>query len=227
MTLACAIAASWLASGAFDLLSYLRLDGTQLDLRGTTVADADLSLLDRPAFSRVRIVLLSSTGISDAALPHLAHLRVEELDLYRTLVTGRGLASLEGLPLRRLTLTGTAIDDDSLRHLARLRLEVLVAGDTGLTDAGLRWLRHLPVRRLDLSRTKVTDRGLAALGSLEQLEYLDLSFTDLVGTGLDDLGRAPRLRELFLAGTRVPAKSVERLQAAHPRIKVTTAVSGR
>lgn len=227
MTLACAVATSWLASGAVDLLSYLRFDGTQLDLRGTMVADCDLSSLDRPAFSRVRIVLLASTGISDAALPHLAHLRIEELDLYRTHVTGQGLVHLEGLPLRRLTLTSTAIDDDSLRHLARLRLDVLLASDTGITDAGVRWLRPLPVRRLDLSRTKITDKGLAALASLERLEYLDLSFTGLVGTGLDDLERAPRLRELVLSGTRVPGELIERLQAARPDLEVTTAVPGR
>lgn len=227
MTLACALASAWLASGVFDLTSYLRFDGTQLDLRGTAVADADLSSLDRPPFSRVRIVLLASTGISDAALPHLGHLRVEELDLYRTRITGKGLAHLEGLPLRRLTLSATAIDDESLRHLAGLPLEVLLASDTGITDAGLRWLRPLPLRRLDLSRTKVTDKGLAVLGGLGELEYLDLSFTGLAGTGLDDLKRAPRLRELVLSGTHVPAGLIERLQAARPGLKVTTEVPGR
>jgi len=227
MIFAGVVATAWLASGAFDLLPYLRFDGTQLDLRGTAVTDADLSSLHGRAFARVRIVLLASTGISDAALPHLVHLRVEELDLYRTQVTGKGLASLEGLPLRRLTLTSTAIDDDSLRHLGGLRLEVLLASDTDISDAGLRWLRLLPLRRLDLSRTKVTDKGLAALASLERLEYLDLSFTNLVGTGLDDLGHAPRLRELVLSGTRVSVQSIERLQAARPGLRVATEVSGR
>ena len=46
------------AGGAAPLASYLRQDGTQLDLRGADVVDEDLAVLDESVFSRVASAVL-------------------------------------------------------------------------------------------------------------------------------------------------------------------------
>ena len=180
----------------FNLQAHLRLDGVQLDLRGTDISDADLAGLQAEAMASARIVLLASTSISDQGLSHLRGLQVEELDLFRTPVSNEGMAHLAGLPLHRLTLSGTAIDDDGLAKLADLPLVHLRLANTAVSDAGLRHLARAPLTRLDLARTRVTDDGLEALLAIQSLQLIDVSFTGVTGEGLKKLAALPNLNTL-------------------------------
>src|SRR5262245_41693305 len=47
-----------------DLRSHLRLNGTQLDLRGQTLRDADLEVFSESAFASVEQVLLARSNIT-------------------------------------------------------------------------------------------------------------------------------------------------------------------
>jgi hypothetical protein len=218
-----------LAAGAtaMNLAAHLQLDGTQLDLRGSAVTDADLARLGDQPFRSVRSVLLASTSISDRGLSHLKGLPLEVLDLDRTAVTNCGLEQLAGLPLRRLTLSGTAVNDAGLASLAALPLEELRAASTAIGDDGLEHLRTLPLRRLDLSRTQVTDAGLDALAAIGTLELVDLSFTRVTGRGLQVLGGLPRLGTVV--AYEVPVDEAERaaLQRARPGLQLVTELPTR
>src|SRR5262245_53585217 len=92
-----------------DLTSYLRLDGTQLDLRSVAFGDGDLAALSGPAFSSVQQVLLARSTVADGDLVYLRNLKLTHLDLFGTKITDAGLKSLRELPLRGLVLTGTLI----------------------------------------------------------------------------------------------------------------------
>jgi hypothetical protein len=206
----------------FNLQAHLRLDGTQLDLRGTDVSDSDLAGLQTEAMAPVRTVLLASTAISDQGLSHLRGLQVEELDLFRTSVSNEGMAHLAGLPLRRLTLTGTAIDDDGLAKLADLPLVHLRLANTTVGDAGLEHLSRMRLMRLDLARTRLTDDGLEALLTIQSLQMIDVSFTDTTGEGLKKLAALPALNTLV--AIEIPISDAQRafIMEARPGLMLLT-----
>lgn len=208
------------AGGAAPLASYLRQDGTQLDLRGADVVDEDLAVLDESVFSRVASVLLARTRVGDRGLKFLRNLRVRQLDLYLTAVTDKGLEHLRGLPIERLDMTGTAVGDTGLEQLGRLPLAILVLRETKVTSAGLRALRDLPLRHLDLSHTAVTDGGLVHLKGLRELRTLDLSDTPIGDAGLSELSKIPDLATVYLVGTNVTPAGLAGFKSARPEVRV-------
>jgi len=115
--------------------------GPQCNLRGSTVADADLSALKDP--KGLQWLDLAFTQVSDAGLEHLKNL----------------------MGLRWLNLSGTQATDAGLEHLKHLKgLRVLVLWGTQVTDAGLEHLKHLKgLQCLQLEGTPVTDAGVEAL----------------------------------------------------------------
>ena len=208
------------AQGPGSLASYLRQDGTQLDLRGTNITNDDLAGLNDPAFSKVVSVLLARTNVGDRGLESLRNLRVRELDLYLTAVTDKGMRHLRDLPIERLNLTGTAMSDSGLEHLKSLPLAVLVLRGTKVTSAGLGVLRDLPLQYLDLTNTTITDDGLVHLKGLRELKTIELSDTAITDQGLSDLIEIPQLTTVYLAGTRVTAAGLARFKAARPEVRV-------
>jgi len=219
------LAASVLTAGAagavLPLEGFLRLGGTQLDLRGSAVTDADLQALGDSRFSGVTAVLLARTRVTDAGLAFIARLpRLAVLDLYGTAVTGTGLGRLGALPLRELDITGTTADDAALAVLRGLPLAALSAGATRVTGAGLAHLRGLPLVRLDLSHTAVGDDGLVNLAGLSALARIDLSYTNVTDWGLAFLEQPAALAEVNLTGTAATAGGIERLKAARPALRV-------
>jgi len=211
-----------LAAAELDLASYLRLDGTQLDLRGAPVTDSDLASLHKPEFSSVHTVLLARTEITNAALGHLRSLQVGRLDLFRTQISDDGLKWLRSLPLRHLVLTGTRITDDGLQELASSCVELLELSDTSISRRGLTHLAGLPIRRLDLSYCALQDEDLAPLRNFSKLAALDLSFTRISNGALTVLQEVTGLKELYLLGIEISGKPLEEFRAARPDVKVYT-----
>lgn len=208
------------AQGIASLSAYLRLNGTQLDLRGTDATDADLAFLGDPAFSQVSSVLLARTRVGDRGLERLRTLRVRQLDLYLTAVTDAGMEHLRGLPVERLDLTGTAVGDTGLVRLGGLPLRTLVLRETKVTDAGLGALRDMPLRYLDLSYTAISDAGLARLEGLRELGTIDLSDTAVGDAGLRELARSPRLVTIYVAGTKITPAGLADFRSARPEVRL-------
>jgi len=209
------------AAGQVDLASYLRLDGTQLDLRGVPVTDSDLAVLGQPRFSSVQEVLLARSTITNAGLVYLQNLKIRQLDLFGTQISDGGLKFLRDLPLRVLVLSGTPITDDGLKELASLNLQTLVLSGALVTGRGLAELKGAPIRILDLSRCNLRDSDLVPLRAFQKLETLDLSFTQISNNALTDLKEITALKDLYLFGTEISGKPLEEFRSARPDVRVS------
>ena len=184
-----------------NLLEWPRVQrGQKLDLFDSPVTDRELASLVE-GLGTLRFLSLADTRVTDAGMPHVAHLTdLEELHLDNTAVTDAGIQLLGGLRhlrildlkgtrvtdaglaylqpltnLQGLYLTRTATTDDGLRHLAALHdLRILILWDTGVTDLGLRHLHPLEhLSELILWSTQVTPAGVVALS--QALPHCDIS----------------------------------------------------
>jgi hypothetical protein len=218
----CIVSGTLLAQPPLRLREHLRLDGTQLDLRGTSMSDDDLAQVDARDFDRVSAVLLAGTDAGDAGIAHLVRLPLRQLDLARTRVTDATLARLRGLPLERLDLTSTNVTDNGVMALSGLPLSVLTLRDTKVRGSGLVALTGADLKSLDLSRTQTADAALAGLEKTRRIDALDLSDTPLTDQAVPYLERIPGLRVVELAGTRIGPAGIGRLKQSRPGLTVTT-----
>jgi internalin A len=205
------------------LRDHLRLDGTQLDLRGTAVTDGDLCALDAVEFRPVRSALLTATRTGDEGLECLRRLpHLVQLDLGRTAVTDAGLQHLEGMPIERLELTGTAVTDAGLSHLRSMPLRIVVLRDTKIAGPGLEAFAGAELTLLDLAHTAVQEDAIALLAKVKRLETLVLSETKVRDGVLHHLGEIPGLKAADLAGTTVTPMAVAHFRRSNPGIEINT-----
>ena len=137
-----------------------------LDLRGSSITDADLADL-KPVLRHLRSLDLSQTHITDQGLAQLSGpTDLIELDLSETAVTGQGFQHLENLThLTWLRMSGTPVTDDDLVHLQGLTgLIGLALANTSVTDAGLIHLEAIPyVEPQNTTGTAITPEGIRKL----------------------------------------------------------------
>ena len=119
---------------------------------------------------------------------------------------------------RYLNLTGW--DREGYEILTqRPEVAVLEMGNHDVTDATLALLADLPnLRELTLNDSAVTDAGLATLARLPKLETLRLARTRITPDGLRAFLAVPppRLVQLDVSGTGVPAKILRDWKNADP-----------
>ena len=154
--------------------------------------------------TKLQILLLSETKVTDAGLDHLHGLnQLRRLALGNTKITNLGLAKLNALSeLYNLDLEGTQVTNAGLVHLK------------GLTQ----------LQKLALTKTKITDSGLTCLEGLTKLEWLGLRGTTTTNAGLEHLKGLTRLRWLYLGGTQVTDSGVKKLQQSLPNCKIDRSV---
>jgi hypothetical protein len=113
---------------------------TELWLAESEATDAGLANVSR--LKSLRILNISSTRITDAALAHLADLQLDELNLMNTRVTDAGVARLDRLPLMYINLIGTDVTREALPTLRRMtRLKYLLLSNPPFTEADVRLFR--------------------------------------------------------------------------------------
>jgi internalin A len=198
----------------------LRINATQLDLRGTEVSDKDLEGISGPSFAGVVTVLLARTDISDEGMQQLQQLQIRELDVFGTQITDAGLSHLQGLPIERLDLTGTAITDAGFTYLSKMPLSRLILRNTTIKGDGLAQLNGSAIETLDLSFTQTVDRNLATLSDWEKLEIINLSETPVTDSGLLQLVKVSKLTNVYISGTGVTQEGITRFQVLRPSVKV-------
>ena len=119
---------------------------------------------------------------------------------------------------RYLNLTGW--DREGYEILTqRPDVAVLEMGNPDVTDATLALLADLPnLRQLTLNDSAITDAGLETLARLPQLETLRLARTRITPDGLRAFlaSPPPRLVQLDVSGTGVPAKILRDWKNADP-----------
>lgn len=110
---------------------------------------------------------LKGLDFLNTALVHSpGFLKLNQLNLSKTRVTGSGMAHLGGMrSLKSLSLNETSVSDAGMVHLRALRnLELLDLRWTGVSDAGLPHLGGLSnLQYLRLGSTCVTEDGINAL----------------------------------------------------------------
>jgi Leucine-rich repeat (LRR) protein len=126
-------------------------------------AGTDAVMVTVAGLTRLQLLYLSQSSISDAGLKHL-----------------RGLTEL-----RSLSLSGARISDTGLAHLKGVtELSQLDLGSTQVTDRGLAHLKGLTkLSGLDLHGTQVTDAGLTHLKGLTSLRQISLGGTLVTDAG--------------------------------------------
>lgn len=169
---------------------------------------------------RLRVLILTSTAITDEGLSPVARLEdLERLSLRHTLVTDRGLAHLVGLAkLQILALRGTAVTDAGIARLGDLpNLWDADLMDTSVGDETLRKLSRCPrMAYLELDSTEVTDAGVAHLTALRRLRRLNLNNTRITDASVDHLVKLTTLWELYVHKTRITEEGGARLKRALP-----------
>jgi hypothetical protein len=171
----------------------------QVDLGGSDITDADLSLLHR--LPNIESLCLNDTNVSDAGLNHLHSLtRLRVLNLSGTYVSNAGLIHLK-------PLTG-------LRELYLDRTSVTASGMKALTDL-------IGLMRLSLVNTDFSNAGLYDLRTLKTLQHLNLSDTLVTDSGVrQHLTKMHNLYSVCFRGTKVTYAGVAELQKALPRLSI-------
>lgn len=115
-------------------------DALDVDLSGSTVADADLA--DLVHLKNVQVLRLKACRIGDEGLEHVARI----------------------MTLRRLFLDGTGVTDAGMLRLAPLeQLEFLNLYGTAVGDAGLAHIGRLPaLKTVIVTAARVTPGGVSA-----------------------------------------------------------------
>lgn len=197
--------------------------GGKLKLRGQRKQVGSDEELPAGPFD-VQGILLYKATLNEADLESLAAFpHVESLDFRGARLQNDWLRHLSGLEsLTSLSLWDTGITDDALRIVGTMKnLETLVLAETRTTDSGLKHLVLLTnLRRLILSRTRVTTEGLKLLAGFERLEHVAIDGLAIDENGLLELARVKTLRTLHT--DPLSPQTRQRLQAAMPRVRITT-----
>ncbi len=194
-----------------EKLSFLQKLGAndiqKIDLSGTSPKSEAIENIDR--LSKLNILSLNSTTITDEALEKLRLSELVGLDLSSTTVSDRALAAvISGCPrLHWVQLRGnTAITDQGIINLAKLpELNALLLKDMPqLTDECLKAVvSGKSISTLVLRGDRITDAGVALLPAQGQLNTIDLSSTRVTNHGVENLAKISSLRNINLSETSI------------------------
>lgn len=196
------------------------------------------TLIHLKQLTKLEILDLGYTQITDDDLVHLTDLRnLQELSLGRQ-VTAAGLEHLEGLnnlttlrigsqgySARSLTnIPSQHVANAGLKHLSGLaKLEVLSLGWQGakLTEVATEHIKELAnLRELYLGPNEFTESGLEQLSQLSKLEKLWLHNAKVTDAGLEHLQKLANLQLLRFKQDDVSDEALERFKNALPNCKV-------
>lgn len=194
-----------------------------LTLDATRVSDAGLKHLGRA--KTLQELSLAETPVTDAGVAALAGMKeLRVLNLERTAVTGSAFAEFPTTSgLRKLNLAETKFTDASGKHLSRFTaLTNLSLSGCEVSDEGLTALRDLKkLTNLDLSDTKAGDGTAKLTGALAELEIASFKGAQLTDAGLKQAAQAPRLRFLYVRGSKVTKRgAIDAAKFAREGVKI-------
>ena len=194
------------------------------DFFGTIVearvnADSDARYLRW--FPNLECVQLGN-NITDSGIHQIEGLpRVWQLEVYDSLITDTGFRHVKTLPrLRWLVVCAEGMTDAGLEYLASVpKLDHLVLQGRQFTDKGLKHLQNLKaLRSLHFRDTSVTGDGLQYLKGFSDLRALYINGSPpLADTAYEHLGKLTQLDGLFLSGTPVSLRGVDKLRQVFSR----------
>jgi len=167
---------------------------------------------------RLKIPGLDLSGhseVDDAMLLALTRAsKLKILLLARTSVTNKGLAHLKAFSHLQVLSLGDGVTAAGLPALAPLQgLEDLDLSDTRIAATGLRQFRALPrLRRLNLPENRWTEAGLTPLLQSRNLRFIVVA-GDFTQEAMAVLGQSRDLRGIDLQRTRFPAGALRGLKS--------------
>jgi len=190
-----------------------------LSLEDCSVGDAGMAELK--SLKDLRSLNVMRTVVGDDGLANFAEMKLVDLSLRDTAVSGAGLDSLKAsIPtLTHLNLSETRIDNDGVAHIAPFtKLQDLNLWNASLDDEGLKVLAGLTdLRDLNLEACRtITSASADQLVKFPQLVSLNLVETGLDNDGLKKLGSLSHLKLLNVARSGVTEEAGREFQKAHP-----------
>jgi len=202
---------------------------TRLTLRGSSVTDDGLKILEHPRLRSVRELYLSSTGISGAAMRSVAKLTdLRVLYVEMTRVDDAGVGALKPLTaLEKLGLGGTDVTASGLAHLAKfshlaeLYLELVDLTHQGQQNAQvpLQHIVKLPLSVLGLQRTGLGDKAAIYVAGIKTLVELIISGNKVTLQALKQFASHKSLKRL--TGTGLKAAELTSLVQALPGVEIS------
>lgn len=178
-----------------------------------TFGDYRVSYMDSTQRSLIAKDNVTDEDLADIATKY-GNINFDSLILKGTKIRGRGLRSLETLPIKYLDLTGTDLVPEAYKYLAKIKtLKDLVLQSTTIDGVGLSYLESASgLTYLSLNSCKnIRDEDL------EHLKHLKLKILDLVGTPITDQALVPiakikTLNEILLDNTKVGDRAIDLLK---------------
>ncbi|MBA3993819.1 MAG: hypothetical protein C0469_09855 [Cyanobacteria bacterium DS2.3.42] len=171
-----------------------------LDLGGTKCDASGLSSLRY--LSQLRNLSLNNNRfIDDKAVELVSTMNgLEELNLTRTKVTGKGIAYLSRMDrLSKLHLGSLRLRDKDIITIKNLpSLSVLYLGRNSISPKGLKHLTSLKLSSLNLDYNPIDDTAIDTILQMRNLRHLSLSSTKMTKNGLKKLTALPALRVLIV-----------------------------
>jgi Leucine Rich repeat len=187
-----------------------------LAIGGMATDDESMKLVGQ--IKSLKSLDIHSTVVSDAGLPHLKDLRLEQFLIHDTSnITGSGFEFMSLEALRELKAANSRFGEAGCKHLAgATQLAFIDMNQCNASDDSLRELSACTaIKQLQLSRNReitdtgvkhlaklrnleslvleqdaqITDRGIVALKPLKKLKFLDVHMVGL-GPGLSELKKA-------------------------------------
>jgi hypothetical protein len=195
-------------------------DALEVDLQGSTAADADLK--DLVLLNDVQVIRLNETKIGDAGLEHVGKVAtLKRLFLDKTAVTDAGLSNLDGLKnLEFLNLYGTAVGDAGLEHLKKIvSLKTIIVTESKVSANGADAFRKTnPKLQVIPNLAQDRDQAVAAWKAAKTL--LENAKAGLDAAGKEEAELTPKIAMLKAEAEAANKKSAEVKKKADDAKKV-------
>jgi hypothetical protein len=219
---------------AIGQLSHLR----NLTLYGKCAGLNDTTAPHLAGLKELETLSTDGAQLTDAGLKHLTALTnlrgasFFHLSFRMEGFTGAGFAQLQGCPkLEKLTVAGISMGDEGFAAISKItQLRELRTWHTYQTEAGNASIAKLPnLTSLQIgqrlphgspSAPSLSDASLPTLVTIKSLESLKIGEAHFTLAALRGLKALPKLTQLSLYETDLPATDAETLKAELPGVKI-------
>jgi hypothetical protein len=169
----------------------------------------------------IKSLFLKRTGVTDETLKKLAGFKkLDYLALGETKVTGAGLTTISGLPIKHLGMEDCTLFEDAFKAFAKMTaLEELWLRDAKMKAEWLKHIATLPkLKSLGLMRADFDDGAVKYVTTMPEMHDLTLNNTKLTDTGFQELLKMPKLKSLYVDGTKVSKEVYQKAKKEHPKL---------
>lgn len=193
----------------------------RLYLDDNAITDAGVKLISQ--MPKLTKISLASTKISDKGVEYLASLKLRDLNLYNTKLSGSALSIAGRMEKLEKLFLGCYYPkgEKNLSALAQAKdLEQLDLKESQMTSDELADIAKISsLKSLGLASCNVEDGALQNLKALPRLEVLDLSSTEVTPSKIKEIAQLPALLTLVLSGSDVNDGTLAQIASLLPNLQ--------